>query len=145
MTTTLEKLAEKFSKIVYTGLAYTGTIALGILLSRSCLHQSESNHQSMRHYGNFEGFPVRIESTDSTRSIEISTEYSNRGYIPAKLTGRDVDTTRFGFEYSGMEFSPAYDLANGTDSSKIDLLKKFEDPIELERIFAYVNADQGQK
>lgn len=101
---------------------------------------SDKEIPSYTHWGVFNEFPVEVGVRENQRFIRIlSDPWGNRGYVSADITARDTVPNKFGFE--DIQFSPAHDFATGIDSSKIDVLKKFEDPIELERIFAYVNAD----
>jgi len=96
------------------------------------------------HSGVFDGLPVEIGVKEDQRYIRIAEDWGNRGYKPANLKAIDINPDRFGFEYSGIQFTPAYDLITGEDSSKVSALKKFRDPIELERIFAYIGIDRGR-
>ncbi len=105
---------------------------------------SDKKIESYTHKGIFNGFPVEIGLKDNQRYIRISESLGNRGYKPACIIAKDIDPNRFGFEYEGIQFSNAYDLRTGENSNKIDALKKFTDAIELERIFAYVNADREE-
>lgn len=95
---------------------------------------------SYSHNGVFNGYPVEIGVKDNQRYVRISeTTFGTRGYKPAQLIARDADS-KFGFE--DVQLSAAYDIVTGIDSSKINALERFNDPTELERIFAYVSADR---
>lgn len=117
-----------------------GATLIGALYFSSCYNKQEI--PSYSHNGVFNGFPVEVGVKDNQRYIRISETWGNRGYKPAQIIARDTDPNKFGFEYRDIQFFSAYDLATGTDPSKISVLKKFGDPIELERIFAYVNVDK---
>ena len=92
--------------------------------------------QSYYQCGSFCGYPVTTEIRKGQRAINILERSSNRGYRPARLSAKDTNQNRFGFE--DIQIFPAYDYITGIDSSKMDALNKFRDKIELERIFAYV-------
>ncbi len=113
----------------------------GVLSLLGC---SDKKIASYTHNGIFNGFPVEIGLKDNQRYIRISESLGNRGYKPAYIIAKDIDPNRFGFEYEGIQSSNAYDLKIGDDLNKIDAFKKFTNPIELERIFAYVNADREE-
>lgn len=95
--------------------------------------------QSYYQCGSFCGYPVTIEIRKGQRAINILETIGNRGYRPTRLSAKDTNTQRFGFEE--IQISPAYDYITGIDSSKMDALNKFKDKVELERIFSYIAVD----
>lgn len=114
-----------------------GATLAGALSLFGC--SSNQKIPSYSHNGVFNGSPVEIGVKDNQRYVRISEPFGTRGYKPAQLIARDADS-KFGFE--DVQLSAAYDIVTGIDSSKISALERFNDPTELERIFAYVSADR---
>lgn len=113
-----------------------GTTLAGVLSLFGC-----SDKNSYSYTGVFNGCPVVIGVKDNQRYVRISEAFGTRGYKPAQLIARDADS-KFGFE--DVQLSAAYDIVTGVDSSKISALERFNNPTELERIFAYVSANRDK-
>jgi len=124
-------------------------VTIGALSLLGC--KNDANVWRYSNQGNFQGYPVKIviEEADARMSnhgkvigryVTIAENpWGTRGYAPAYLLAKDIDPNKLGFE--DIQIIPEQDITTGTDSSKVSLLEKFDDPIELERIFAYIDAD----
>ena len=128
---TYETAKRMGTRALTTGLV--GLIGMG---SFGC---SNDKPKGFTHYGRFKEHPVMIGAQGTTRFMYIDYRDRNRGYMPTTLVAEDNDS-KPGFET--FNTSLGYDHDKGRDTSGAGTLLEMSNPMELERIYAYVNADR---
>ena len=129
----------------------TGVAGFGVGVNVGMQKTKETTYESYIHNGVFDGHNVTISQDErGIRHMVVSPKGKTRGHQPPSVHASDYDTILeeptpgFGSENrTSIKFQKGRSLDGKVDKLKETLFEvRFSEPMELERVFAYIKADR---